>query len=203
MTETMPETYPLLCSDSVSRAIRSGRQTQDRRPVTPRTCVAADADRMLSRAAWEHIDMDSATLNGGRLYACRPPLVSVDIIRPRIEAGDLLYVREAWALADFGLAWRADFADAHELADSGLRWRPSIHMRKADARTVLRVKRVWLERCGAISPEDAVSEGFEDAAGFLAYMRGAYGEDVDARWVVACAFEVASLSGWDGVEVSP
>ena len=198
MPETMPETYPLLCSDAVSRNIRAGKQTQDRRPVTPRTCLWPNW-----RGRWTQ-EQAAAALEAGWVF-------------PRIEAGDLLYVRETWAPGadargtrfDDPVLYRADFTQIgsgwwrDRSLYGGDRWRPSIHMRKADARTIVRVTRVWLERCGAISPEDAVSEGFDSVADFLAYMRGAYGDDVDARWVVACAFEVASLSGWDGVEVSP
>lgn len=74
--------------------------------------------------------------------------------KPPCEPGDILYVRETWAMmaqlsgvSDAGYVYRADYTDTElqELASKHFRWFPSIHMPKKAARIFLKVKGVPYE----------------------------------------------------------
>lgn len=88
----------------------------------------------------------------------------------RYEVGDILYVRETWAItsgisgiADEGPVYMADFSEQElrHLKDKHFRWRPSIHMPKDLARIFLRVTDVQAERLQNINADDAILEGVE------------------------------------------
>ena len=73
--------------------------------------------------------------------------------KPKFSKGDLLYVREAWAVKDGEYIYRAD-GDRE-----GVKWRSSLYMLKKAAR-------IWLEVVGVrslllqeISESDAAAEG--------------------------------------------
>ncbi len=78
--------------------------------------------------------------------------------------GDILYVRETWAL-QFGLYWHKaglkvdeNGCDTHGTLVP-TKWRPSIHMPKEAARLFLRVTDVRVERLQNITPEQLRAEG--------------------------------------------
>jgi len=71
--------------------------------------------------------------------------------------GDILYVRETFAVMPYGYVYRADGEDP-EGWDSSDRWVPSIHMPKEAARLFLRVTDVRVESLQAITPEDCERE---------------------------------------------
>lgn len=100
--------------------------------------------------------------------------------------GDRLWVREAWApLSDEqraslkrgamliqskpeferpGVIFRADAMNpAAQTTEAlyGLKWKPGIHLFRRDARLILEVVEVHLERLQDISEEDAIAEGLE------------------------------------------
>lgn len=102
---------------------------------------------------------------------------NVPAVKAPYKAGDILYVRETWRVADaFG-----DYADgtkqftieyaaggsqsilvtdlAYDKWRTGARWRPSIHMPKKAARIFLRVTDVRAERLKDINGEQAYMEG--------------------------------------------
>lgn len=115
-------------------------------------------------------------------------------VRPRVEPGDLLWVREAWGRVDpeqcsveyreiprkddcpACVCYRAD-GDFEWTTESGneynskgqLRsyWKPSIHMPRWASRLTLEVVRVRAERLQAISGGDGKAEGFESCADFI------------------------------------
>lgn len=185
---------PLLATDRVALAIRSGAQTQDRRPVKPQPT--------------EFWDDGVGT----------PKLTSAGI-KPPWQPGDLLYVREAHQI-ESGLAgasqrhcfwahvtYRADgerlyfepdmegwsvSLDFHRVTPV----RPNIHMPKWAARTWVRVSRVWVERVRDISVADALAEGVPShpavgARGMFAELwESLYpGSWAENPWVWACEFE--------------
>lgn len=90
--------------------------------------------------------------------------------KPPYRPGDILYVRETWAIcADlFGefpdYIYRADIpqSDLDEAKRKRFRWRPSIHMPCEAARIFLRVTDVRVERVQDITDEDARREGCSD-----------------------------------------
>ena len=83
--------------------------------------------------------------------------------KPPYKAGDILYIRETWALAPNG-----DYLyKAHSMykemgdADFSFYWNPSIHMPKAAARIFLEVVSIRKERLQDITEEDVKAEGAE------------------------------------------
>lgn len=83
----------------------------------------------------------------------RPPLEALPR-SPYGQAGDRLYVREAWRRRpDGGVLYRAS-----EPSMAGP-WKPGIHLPKADSRIWLRVAGVTIERLQAITGEDVLAEG--------------------------------------------
>ncbi|MCA1811424.1 MAG: hypothetical protein LC623_05375 [Halobacteriales archaeon] len=82
--------------------------------------------------------------------------------------GDRLWVREAWhPVSTGGVHYRADWSGGFTCGCFGVgvgglpRWRPSIHLRRADARLLLEVTQVRVERLQDISEADARAEGVE------------------------------------------
>lgn len=78
-------------------------------------------------------------------------------LKPDYKIGDILYVREAWALYEDEYIYRADSV----LLDDWYRacWRPSIHMPKKAARLFLRVTNVRIERLQNITNAEIINEG--------------------------------------------
>jgi hypothetical protein len=74
-------------------------------------------------------------------------------------AGDVLWVRETWAVCNGVYAYRAD----DEMPEGWhlTAWRPSIHMPKEAARIFLRVSDVRAERLQDIDDAGVVAEGLE------------------------------------------
>lgn len=156
----------ILMSDAMAQACAEYRKTQTRRVVLPQPPP-------------EH----------GRIDECRWRC-------PYGQAGDLLYVRECWAMESnrddhyeapehpFGpVRWHNDpesgwFFECPRYRaaepdmilgddEDGMRWRPSIYMPRWAARTWLRITGVRVERVQAISEADANAEGFTHREHFI------------------------------------
>jgi len=91
---------------------------------------------------------------------------------PYGQAGDRLWVRETWAVANYkGQSVGPYVADAEEVVyradgfDLKGRWRPSIHMPRIASRIDLLIKQVRVERLQQISTDDAVAEGIKELQG--------------------------------------
>jgi len=214
--------HPLICADSVVRNILSGAQTQDRRPVTTGTCNYNGAPA--SKKVWACLRFGEGELRrepaGPGTYLSvplSPPYGDEGVryrVRPRIEAGDLLYCRETLRRADDDpcgepiVTYAADGAAAMDMW-TPIRWpwerpvRPSIHMDRLFARLWLRVEWVRLERLQDIDEDGCKAEGCADWRAFADLWNGLYASKGMAwktnPWVVACGFSVASRSGWAGV----
>lgn len=90
------------------------------------------------------------------------------IVSCKYEVGDILYVRENWAItsgirdiADEGPVYMADLSETElrYLRDKNFRWKPSIHMPRDIARLFLRVTEIRAERLQNITGEGALLEG--------------------------------------------
>lgn len=88
----------------------------------------------------------------------------------KYEVGDILYVRESWAItsgipgiADDGPVYMADFTEKElsYLRDKKFRWKPSIHMPRDLARLYLRVTDIRAERLRQMGIEDFIKEGIK------------------------------------------
>lgn len=129
---------PILFSGPMVRAILAGRKTQTRRIVKPQSAVLTD--------------------QMARRLGVRPPAVenAAVIPCPYGQAGDRLWVREAWALhpETGSLLYKADDA-----APDNIKWKPSIHLPRKHSRILLEVIDTGVERLKSISREDAQAEG--------------------------------------------
>ncbi len=170
---------PVLFSRRMVHALVADAKSQTRRLVKPALSVPASAE------------LDGITVVDGRSSAqFRTPWTEVvkamqwnhDPARgtwafeytgracPYGAPGDRLWVREAWAPEVGGIVFAADH-DSKEHAGVE-RWKPGIHLRRVDARLVLEVTSVRVERLQDISEDDAKAEGvgpeFEiDVANFV------------------------------------
>ena len=141
---------PILMSAPMVRATLAGVKTMTRRVITPQPPAdgsakawtwAIDSDAPRPALGWQ----DKAI--GARAAVC-----------PHGQPGDLLWVRETWAVwGEFrdgpGYCYRAD-ADLN-----GVTWKPSIFMPRAASRLTLRITDVRVERVQDITPEDCLAEG--------------------------------------------
>lgn len=160
---------PILFNTEMVRAILDGRKIVTRRVVKIAGCKITGrhkwADESKSCTFWFSVE--------GAKWA------TVKDIMPPYKPGDILYVRETWAMLYYTdpdgythfdqkmYYYAADGipditlvdGDGFELDDQRIRWRPSIHMPKEIARIFLRVKRVHVERLQDITAEEAKKEG--------------------------------------------
>jgi hypothetical protein len=132
------------------RAIRAGRKTQTRRVLFPQPGIGKSTDLNMSRAfGCELSGWDMPSYEGppdpGWLRHC-----------PFGIPGDRLWVREKFVReGDREVRFRADRIESQ---DDG-RWRNALQLRRCDARLVLEVTDVRVERLQAITAEDARAEG--------------------------------------------
>lgn len=138
---------PILFNTEMVQAILDGRKTATRRVVKPQHLKALE-----SPYRKEHPEVSDKQVIE---KLCAPPACT----------GDILYVRETWAvceLAKNGFIYRACFNQQNgdaEKSDAIFEWHPSIHMPKEAARIFLRVTDVRVERLQEITDEGAGTEG--------------------------------------------
>lgn len=119
-------------------------------------------------------------------------------LTPPCYAGDILYVRENWAMAcDLlggkpGPVYMADYSQSElaELKSKHFKWRPSIHMPKWAARIFLCVTDVRLERLQDIKDDPPGPENQFVREGFK------YGSDFIAVWENTIPKNDRPLYGW-------
>lgn len=149
---------PILFSAPMVRALLAGTKTQTRRLV--RLPSGFVPTRVAPGPFAGHFDFIDDEGMGGM------------VDEPRWFVGDTLWVRETWSRAQFEncgelttrTVYRADFPDDYD--GFGIRrWYPSIHMKRADARLLLEVTDVRVERLQDISEADAKAEGVDDGPG--------------------------------------
>jgi hypothetical protein len=96
------------------------------------------------------------------------PLPVTEMDCPYGEAGQLLWIREAWRCADTEdghecFSYRAtktyQCGKAMPAGNSHLAWKPSIHMPRCASRLTLEITRVRVQRLQEITAEDAMAEG--------------------------------------------
>lgn len=71
--------------------------------------------------------------------------------------GDILWVRETWAIGPDGTTvWYRATDDDQKVI---VKWKPGIHLFRKDARIILEITEIRAERISDISEEDAIAEG--------------------------------------------
>jgi hypothetical protein len=199
---------PILFSGPMVRALRANRKSQTRRVVSAQnsTVLGYSGRRMWDHLTWQFAWRDPGpdVLGGGEGYeylhvsAWNPadgPAPQVETmdewtdaggvyyrVRPKLEIGQRLWVRETWGLYDTQPGDGPDGAQVYYRATDGERndvryqlWRPSIFMPRWACRIVLEVTDVRVQRLLDISEEDALAEGFQKlpASGRVVLEKGA------------------------------
>ena len=182
---------PILFSGPMVQAILDGRKTQTRRVVAlSNSTVLGRHDRqMWDRLVWDD-DANPVSIDPGPdpfgttgyQYLHVPFMEDGEAlrarVRPRVKAGDRLWVRETWAAvkdadsckpSEFSSAtyYRADAEDGRGYPTGAIplpgdergKWRPSIHMPRWASRIDLLVTGVRVERLQDIIADDCRSEG--------------------------------------------
>lgn len=165
-------------SGAMVRALLDGRKTQTRRPVTFQNSTV---DGNGVRKLWDALDWRDVICNGDHFSVAHKTDGSRHRVRPRIEVGDLLRVRETW-LPEFDLdtmqpTGRFLYQATHEgevakfdgdgyclyRKDGTLAspWRSPMFMPRAASRITMEVTRARGERLQDISTKDIIAEGSE------------------------------------------
>lgn len=158
---------PILFNTEMVKAILAGRKTQTRRPV------GEDC-----RGEWEAVnDVRENSEDGASVPCYLHREISVDdksrnIMYPKYDMGDILYVRETFASIELPseemvILYKASrnakglghmyYGDGEKLYP--IKWKPSIHMPKEAARIFLRVTGAKVEQLQEITEEGAEKEG--------------------------------------------
>ena len=143
-----PIQRPIIFSTPMVQAILTGSKTQTRRIVKPQPSDYGleFVETKEGFSAW--VDQ-GLTLDEGSHRIC-----------PYGIPGDLLWVKETWALLDDGdYAKKSTWPDAAHLDDDTPKWKPPIFMPKDICRIFLEVTDIRVERLMDITEQDAKAEG--------------------------------------------
>jgi len=193
---------PIFFNTEMVRAILNGRKTVTRR------VVGEDA-----RGTWNAVNDCRNSEYGASVPCYLGREISVDdtsrnIMYPKYDVGDILYVRETWQyLAPWSkdeshVEWdkgqyyyaadgtpKITMTDGDGFRQENFTWRPSIHMPKEAARIFLRVTGVRVERLQDITEADVIAEGTKDGDKYIEKLPPSGDADVDisiANWHIAC-----------------
>lgn len=181
---------PILFNTEMVKAILDGRKTITRRIIKPQPISKiAYAIGGYKCGTWGYPSKDAWKYWCDEEFRIPEGIAEAEIERtwnPPAHGGDILYVRENWAMAPdlFGEfeqpIYMADIpsVDLEEAKAKHFRWKPSIHMPKEIARLFLRVKSVRVERLQDITEEQAIAEGCYHGPLF----EGGTEEDIKALW---------------------
>lgn len=160
---------PIIFSAPMIAALLDGRKAQTRRLAWGRFHPAIDDEGGYPPpwrwGFWPDVPREPFPGEAGPvfgLYGHRRPTVW-----QRVQPGDLLWAREAWALADNSdTEWPVFRADGDSLPDlhparAPATWRSPIHMPRWASRLTLEVTDVRVQRLQEISEADAVAEGIQ------------------------------------------
>lgn len=140
---------PILFNTEMVRAILEDRKTVTRRVMKPQPRAIYYDGKVYDD---DGLYVVAENQNGG-----------VEQIELPYRPGDILYVRETWAVwsPTYGtipeIIYKADgYSQSHKM-----KWRPSIHMPREAARIFLRVTDVRVERLQDITDDGAIQEGIQ------------------------------------------
>lgn len=155
---------PILFNTEMVQAILDGRKTVTRRLVKPQP----EPDQIYQLGCCVDGDRQDIGKFGFGNSECGGHILYV---RPPYKAGDILYVRETWLMADDGdYYYKANESETSmQVREAlGYKWSPSIHMPKEASRIFLRVVGVHVERLQDMPHDGAQKEGiyFFDDCGF-------------------------------------
>lgn len=147
---------PILFNTEMVRAILDDRKTKTRRLV-----------KEDKRGQWVAVNNARNHEYGASVPCYLHREVSVDdksrnIMYPKYDVGDILWVRETWGKDENGeYVYRTNYGttEADSFPPSMFKWKPSIHMPREAARIFLKVTNVKVERLQEITVEGVMAEG--------------------------------------------
>ena len=140
---------PILFSTGMVQAIIAGHKTETRRIIKPQPGddgLWNDSDFPRSLES-KLVGWNGCTENGeSKEFKCRYG-----------QTGDILWVRESFAVVSGKFVYKADMEDIPKWQD--ISWKPSIHIPRRAARILLEVIDVKVERLQQIDANGAICEG--------------------------------------------
>jgi hypothetical protein len=134
---------PILFSTSMVQAILAGNKSMTRRIIKP-----------------QPIDEIQDAGNGLFFYKNPKGNPNIPIVfKPRYQPGDILYVKETYAIVAGKYKYKADMIGVPKWED--VKCKSSLFMPRAAARIFLKVTDVKAERLQDITEEDAMGEGVD------------------------------------------
>ncbi|MBQ6715279.1 MAG: hypothetical protein IJN21_02025 [Clostridia bacterium] len=151
---------PILFNTQMVRAILKGQKTQTRR-IAKALCNLENRTDGLTP---EHFAFFVAPLSGLLYWKDIERQVKIDgkLVRPPVDPGDILWVRETWDRPSRGPFYYKADGDRRMKRPSRNPWKPSIHMPKEAARIFIRVTNVRIQRLQEISGKDVLAEGVDN-----------------------------------------
>lgn len=147
---------PILFNTEMVKEILGDRKTKTRRLV-----------KEDKRGQWVAVNNARNHEYGASVPCYLHREVSVDdksrnIMYPKYDVGDILWVRETWSKDENGeYVYCTNYGTTEDdsFPPSMFKWRPSIHMPREAARIFLKVTDVRVERLQEITEEGAIKEG--------------------------------------------
>ena len=145
---------PILFNTEQARNILDGRKTNTRRPLRHQPAPNWDVCERIGNT-WCFYDSRDPDAHG---YLKENPY----------QVGDILYVRETWAIEECqsclsGLNYSVVYCQCRYVykadGEKSIKWHPTIHMPREAARIFLKVTDVRVERLQDITPDDMDKEG--------------------------------------------
>lgn len=184
----MIKTTPMIFNSEMVRALLAGNKVQTRRIVKHQPFVS---DVFPS---WVFPATKKEAKEGAGLFY--PNAKSSVLARsPFGKAGDLIAVRETFAMIDMGGLDGANWCEVYK-ADQERpepsKWKPSIHMPRWASRLTLKINSVRVERIQDISEEDAKKEG-------VSFLRDApdCDETLTEKQLFECLWDSVYPESWD------
>lgn len=161
---------PIIFNTSMVQALLAGHKTQTHRIVKAKSHVdgVTNKQSVIVAKKFQH------AAKAGRWYGYDQYDITCYADSPYGEPGDLLWVRETWALPpDYNTSIHGDLKTKPRIGPvclkvgypswdpwSGTKWRPSIHMPRWASRLSLLVKDIRIERVQDITKAEAEKEGW-------------------------------------------
>lgn len=150
---------PILFSTPMVKAILEGRKTHTRRVI-----------KEDKRGTWEAVNDVRRNSEYGATVPCYLLReISVDdkspnIMYPKYDVGDILWVRETWRICPDGIFCYKAIGDCDTCSTTrenafNINWKPSIFMPREACRLFLKITDIRVQRLQEITEEDAMAEG--------------------------------------------
>jgi len=200
--------YPMSFSAEMVAALLDGRKTQTRRIVSRRNSLIDGYP--ISQERWDSLHFEDAWIDKGPSPSGNPgPYLKVPDtdsvvhrIYPRIQSGDVLWVREALRRAESGcVTYQQDGTPVmHEGEPMHWPWQrktlPSIFMPRLACRILLKMKAMRAERVQNISYKDCLAESIDEEGAYNDY--GAGGRVRDAFAALWDSIHAKRINRWKG-----